>query len=447
MSSYSLLPLAVASALSASVVFCESSSLVSGPHQQVLRSVEGCWCANHRKLDVVMRHLRDQDQRSLLAYIMKCPDASLVDELSSIDWKTLQHQRTSLHTIRQYVDLSPPVVDLTPPQNHPVRELAKRKLGCVIMAGGMATRLQVSCPKGTVPVSPVFGKSLFQMLFEKVAAFEKAYQATVYVGVMTSQETDRETRAFLSKNSFFGLDSSRVSCFEQPSLPFLDSNGQIVVVDGHVITGPDGNGSLFSSCVGSNTLDMWEKAGVEAISIIPIDNPLIDPFLPDMLLPVLHGHQITAAAVRKKHPKERVGVFAREKNKTIVVEYIDQGASDLNGWANISFFVTTPQFMRKAAAYHFPLHVAKKRRGDLSICKSESFVFDCFDIADEICIVPIDRKKYFAPIKNAQGEDSIATAQAALIDKDRERAKEMSLGEIDVSKPVELMQQAYYPLL
>ena len=70
-----------------------------------------------------------------------------------------------------------------------------------------------------------------------------------------------------------------------------------------------------------------------------------------------------------------------------------------------------------------PYHVAYKKakyidkKGDLvepespNAYKFEAFIFDAFSIADNMSILRVKREDEFAPLKNAEGEDSPDTAR------------------------------------
>ena len=42
--------------------------------------------------------------------------------------------------------------------------------------------------------------------------------------------------------------------------------------------------------------------------------------------------------------------------------------------------------------------------------KFESFIFDAFDMLDDMAILRVKREEEFAPVKNAEGNDSPETA-------------------------------------
>ena len=44
--------------------------------------------------------------------------------------------------------------------------------------------------------------------------------------------------------------------------------------------------------------------------------------------------------------------------------------------------------------------------------KFESFIFDAFDMLDDMAILRVKREEEFAPVKNAEGTDSPETARA-----------------------------------
>ena len=43
--------------------------------------------------------------------------------------------------------------------------------------------------------------------------------------------------------------------------------------------------------------------------------------------------------------------------------------------------------------------------------KFESFIFDAFDMLDDMAILRVKREEEFAPVKNAEGNDSPETAR------------------------------------
>jgi len=356
----------------------------------------------------------------------------------SIDENLLAKQREAIKGRAITKKVSP--MELQPSSiahTHPSPILENKKIGCLLMAGGQATRLGIDAPKGVIPVSPLKHKSLLQIIAEKIAAFSKCYKTAVPLAIMTSRDSKGEIIDHFEKNDFFGL--KEVSFFAQPSLPLLDMNGELFFDEtGEPLQGPDGNGSLFSTCLPA--VEQW--ANIDALSIIQVDNPLIDPFHPAVLSPIFSGHDFVAAAIARADLTEPVGLFVEQDGRTAVVEYseIDPNKLDCK-WANISFFAATPDFAKKAALHKLPLHTAKKNFRGNEVWKAEYFIFDHLPFAENPAVIPIDRSLFFAPIKNKKGKDSIESAQRAMIERDRARLQELGRA---TEEAVELPQGAYY---
>lgn len=337
------------------------------------------------------------------------------------------------------------------PISHPSPVLKGRNVGCVVMAGGLSTRLGNSIPKGVIPFSPVAGKPLLQILAEKVRAYNQCYGTEAHFAVMTSEETDGPTKALFESHDFFGL--SHVEFFSQKSLPLLDMEENLIIEEGGtILKGPDGNGRVFSGLKESGIADQWRKDGVDAISLVIIDNPLIDPFCPGLFAPVFEGADLTAAAIERKGEEEKVGVFAKKEGRTTVVEYSeidptlasqrDEKGHLLFRWANISCFCCTIPFISAAAALSLPLHAAKKVVKGRQVWKSEYFVFDAMVAAQKIQILPLHRTDFFAPVKDKL---SFEEARLAMMARDRRRYFELTGEETEKKAPFELTASAYYP--
>jgi UDP-N-acetylglucosamine pyrophosphorylase len=135
-------------------------------------------------------------------------------------------------------------------------------------------------------------------------------------------------------------------------------------------------------------------------------------------------------AVRKATPDERVGVFGRDlEGRVHVLEYSEAppgGVPDLV-LGSIAIHLLSVSWLRSLLAhpaFGLPLHRARKKVPCLApdgravvpaapnAWKLERFLFDAFPHAPRFAIQEVDRAREFAPVKNADGADSPATARA-----------------------------------
>ncbi len=316
------------------------------------------------------------------------------------------------------------------------------KVAAFCVAGGQATRLGWSGPKGTFPATVVTGKPLFRVLAEQVVATRDRYGAVVPLYVMTSPLNDAATRAFMQDNNCFGLLRRNLFMFPQGLMPsFSAETGRLLLADkGTVAMNPDGHGGSLRALAASGALDDMRARGIEFISYFGVDNPLIKAI--DPLFLGLHAEapdssaEISSKMVQKTCPDEKVGVFCRTGGKTIIVEYIhlppqlaaqrgDDGRLSFNA-GSIASHLLGVQFvaeLNSGGSFALPLHPALKTVPYVdphtattvtpdkpNAIKLESFVFDALPLARSPIVFETSRQEEFAPIKNASGEDSPATS-------------------------------------
>ena len=89
---------------------------------------------------------------------------------------------------------------------------------------------------------------------------------------------------------------------------------------------PDGHGGSLRALAASGAIADMRARGIEHISYIGVDNPLVKVIDPMFL--GLHvdapdsSAEISSKMVAKTSPDEKVGVFCRSGGKTIICEYI-----------------------------------------------------------------------------------------------------------------------------
>jgi UDP-N-acetylglucosamine/UDP-N-acetylgalactosamine diphosphorylase len=317
------------------------------------------------------------------------------------------------------------------------------KVAVFCVAGGQGTRLGWNGPKGTFPGTAVTGKPLFRVLAEQVRAHRNRYGVTIPFYIMTSPLNDAATRAFFQDNNCFGLNRRNIFMFPQALLPSLDARtGKLLLASkGTVAMNPDGHGGSIGALAASGAIEDMTARGVEHISYVQVDNPLVKAL--DPLFLGLHAQapdssaEISSKMVVKTDPQEKVGVLCRSGAKTVVVEYThlsdelagqrdDAGGLRFNA-GSIAVHIIGVEFVRRITSPEtdlaLPLHPARKavehvdpETGEPVVpeepnaIKLETFVFDALPLADKSIVFETGRAEEFAPIKNARDADSPQTS-------------------------------------
>lgn len=313
--------------------------------------------------------------------------------------------------------------------------LKEGRVAVLVVAGGQGSRLGVEAPKGVVGVTPVRGKSLFQVHAEKVLALARKHSSSIPLFLMTSRENDQVTRSFFQEHGFFGLDPADVFFFVQGMLPSVTPEGGLILSrEGGLFLNPDGHGGTLSALRKGGCLDLMEERGISEIFYFQVDNPLVAVCDPLFLgLHALGCADMSTKVVRKRDFEEKVGVIAKVDGRTRVVEYsdmtdgmrlaVDDGGGMLYWAGNSAIHVIRRDFVQAitGAELRLPFHKAAKDIATLDEkgqpawiqgVKFETFIFDALPMAK--CTVNLEalREDEFAPVKNRAGEDSLESAKA-----------------------------------
>lgn len=335
----------------------------------------------------------------------------------------------------------------------------EKKYGCIILTGGQGSRLGVSIPKALMPVSLIKNKSLLQIFCEKGVAASRKLGRQLPLAIMTSPFNDKIIRSYLESHHFFGLSPEQVDIFPQEIMPFLDNHGNwILETPGKIASGPDGNGHSLKRFFQNGIWKKWKERGIECVNVVPIDNPLADPF--DTELVGYHTRQendVTIKAVFRHDPNEKVGVIGLKNNKIGIREYSELPANSQSfTLANIGLFCLDIDFINTIASISLPWHLARKKAPVLCgtakgycqemalIWKFETFIFDILDYAKKASVLVFPREHTYAPLKNALGDKSLATVQAALLAADKHVFSRLT-GNSPPEKAFELDQAFHYP--
>lgn len=286
----------------------------------------------------------------------------------------------------------------------------KGKVGCVLLAGGEGTRLGYFKPKGMFPMSALNDKSLFQILVEKIRLAQKKYQKKLYLALMVNPITSEKIVSFFEENHFFGLEKNQIDFFLQEMLPFFDENKKWFWKEKGVIAeGTEGNGRIFEHFYKSSIYQKWDKLGIEFASIIPVDNPLVDPFNEQMI--GLHQRSkadVTICCIPSKKG-ENMGGLALVENNIRVLEYVYFGNRQIpTHLSNTGIYLVSLDYIGKIHTKHLPLHKIQKSSPvwcresvkNISSYKYEQFIFDAFVFSENVSTYLSTEDQCFAPLKD-----------------------------------------------
>jgi UDP-N-acetylglucosamine/UDP-N-acetylgalactosamine diphosphorylase len=316
----------------------------------------------------------------------------------------------------------------------PIGEDAYRRgaVGVLIVAGGEGTRLGFAGPKGVFPIGPHSRKSIYQLQAEKVASVSRRVGRDVPLLVMTSPATDAETRAFFLGHHDFGLAAGQLSFFVQETVPSTDRDGRaLLAAPGVLLENPDGHGGAFTALVRSSELERLRAEGIEQLLYIQVDNilaPVDDVELVGLAL--AERADVVTKVLEKAHPDERVGHLVTHGDRDCVVEYTELTPEQTRArtsdgeliyrWGSPAMHSWSLGFLARLAdrGFRLPLHRSAKplrawidgSERDVDGWKYERFIFDLVPEAERSIGLEIERDAEFAPVKNATGEDSPASA-------------------------------------
>ena len=321
--------------------------------------------------------------------------------------------------------------------------LRNGRLATIIVAGGQGTRLGFEHPKGMFPVGPLSGRTLFQMLADRLLAVMQRYHVSIPMYVMTSPATDAETREYFAKNRRCGLADDQLVIFCQGTMPVVEANSGKLLLESRcqLAVSPDGHGGLLSALHKNGCLADAERRGVEHFFYAQVDNPLVQLCDPHLVgYHVLSESQVTTQVVRKRFATEKVGNVVGLDGKAQIIEYSDlpnaaaeqvHADGSLKLWAgNIAVHLFDRQFLQSVVddTDSLVFHRAHKAVPHLNesmewvkpdkpnAIKFERFVFDLLPLAERSLVVEGDAAEVFAPVKNADGAavDTPEQSKAAL---------------------------------
>jgi UDP-N-acetylglucosamine/UDP-N-acetylgalactosamine diphosphorylase len=320
--------------------------------------------------------------------------------------------------------------------------LRNGEVAVLVVAGGQGTRLGATVPKGLLPVGPVSDATLFRIHAEKVLALSRRYRKPVPLLVMTSPATHDQTVAYFQREQRFGLPTEQVRFFQQGTMPAVDlATGKLLLAQpGQLALSPNGHGGSLTALADGGLLAELKAAGIKHVFYYQVDNPLVN--VCDTAFVGRHiqaGAEVSSKVVFKEKPEEKVGVLAEINGRCGIIEYSDMPKAmteERTADGLLAFRAGSPAIHLFSVAFlervttgrqRLPFHLARKavphfdpvsgrtvKPDKPNALKFERFVFDALPMADRWLAVEAKREDEFAPLKNAEGPDSLGPVQAAM---------------------------------
>lgn len=390
--------------------------------------------------------LKEADQLHVLKYYDELSEAEkeeLLTQIEETDFAVIENCKKEVLAVEKG-EISPlaamelPEIEAKKEQfgQIGVKAIQNGKVGAVLLAGGMGTRLGSDAPKGMYNIGLTKEVYIFQRLIENLMDVVNATSTYIHLFVMTSDKNDAATRAFLKEKDYFGYKPEFVHFFVQDMAPATDYDGHVYMeTKSKISTSPNGNGGWFTSMQKAGLTELLHKEGIEWLNIFAVDN-----VLQRIADPVFIGATIDARAsvgakvVRKNAPDEKIGVICLEDGRPSIVEYYElteelMNAKDEKGEPAYNFgvilnYLFHVEALEQMFAGKMPIHVVEKKIPYINEAgetvkpevpngyKFEGLVLDMIYQLDTCLPFEVVRSKEFAPIKNKTGIDSVESARA-----------------------------------
>lgn len=312
------------------------------------------------------------------------------------------------------------------------------KVGAVLLAGGMGTRLGLDKPKGELDIGIHKTLYLFQRLVMNLQEVTEMAGTTLPLYVMTSEKNDAETRRFFSENNYFGYPEEDVRFYVQEMAAAVDYQGKLLKeAPGRLATSPNGNGGWFSSLARAGLTEDLHRRGIEWLNVFAVDNVLQRIADPAFIgATILSGKNSGSKVVRKVDPYEKMGVICAEDGIPAVVEYYEltpemAEARDEKGNLRYAFgvilnYLFSVSKLEEVMARSMPVHVVEKKIPYIDAqgnyhkpekpngYKFETLAVDLVAMMENTLPYEVIRDREFAPIKNLHGVDSLDSARELL---------------------------------
>lgn len=309
------------------------------------------------------------------------------------------------------------------------------KVGAVLLAGGMGTRLGSDDPKGMYNIGVTKDVYIFERIISNLLDVVNQTSTWIKLFIMTSDKNHNKTVNFLKEHNYFGYKEEYIHFFRQEMAPACDYNGNIYMESkSKIANSPNGNGGWFSSMAKNGILDIVNQEKIEWLNVFSVDNVL--QRIADTCFigaTIAKNCVVGSKVVRKNAPDEKVGVMCLEDGKPSIVEYYElteelmnekneKGEPAYNFGVILNYLLSVSE-LYKISENNLPLHIVEKKIPYMNEAgefikpetpngyKFETLILDMIHMMGSCLPYEVVRENEFAPIKNKTGVDSVDTAR------------------------------------
>ena len=176
-----------------------------------------------------MNKLSEEEKNKLLNQVENLNIEQVVNLYNNLS-KTFEINNKKIEKISA-IDLSKlEKSDFDTYKNIGIDIIKSNEYAVITMAGGQGTRLGHNGPKGTYMIHLNNGdKYLFQIIVEALQKANNKYSVTIPWYIMTSEENNDQTLAFLEEHNYFGYPKDSVKLFKQGKLPLISNEGKLLI--------------------------------------------------------------------------------------------------------------------------------------------------------------------------------------------------------------------------
>ncbi len=434
------------------------------------------------RLAMARKMLVDVSQEQVLACWDTLTDEqreSLLDQIQSIDWAetarlvqthVLQKPQFALPKTIEPAEWYPRIPSKSQQDLYKQARKAGEKLlregkvAAFTVAGGQGTRLGWDGPKGAYPATAIRKHPLFCCTAEFIRKAQQKYETTIPWYIMTSPINDAATHAFFEEHGNFGLRPDNIMIFPQEMMPAFDNTTGKALLDApdQLAMAPNGHGGSLKALYTSGAITDMQTRGIEQISYVQIDNPLVKVIDPLFIgLHATEGCQMSSKALAKAYASEKVGVFCQMDGKLGVIEYTnlpDELAEQVDADGELVFKAGSiaihllevnfvEQINTQAGGFALPYNRADKKMSYWDVASSsrieptqanavklETFVFDALSLCEKSIVLETDRIEEFAPIKNADEPGAVDCPATSIQGQTERAARWLGAHKVDIPR-------------